>query len=127
MKRRAFLASAAAPFAFAARRPNILLITADDLGLIVGCYGEKRIATPNLDSLAASGVRFTTAYVVQASCSPSRSGMFTGLFGCGYFTTTQKCRRISRVEGLVGFKPGPKWGDMKISPGFGSVAAGEPL
>ena len=57
-----------------------MFVTADDLGLMLSCYGEKRIATPNLDKFAASGVRFTTAYVVQASCSPSRSGMFTGLY-----------------------------------------------
>ena len=61
-------------------RPNILFITADDLGLNLSCYGERRFATPHLDRLAASGVRFTTAYVAQASCSPSRSAMFTGLY-----------------------------------------------
>jgi N-sulfoglucosamine sulfohydrolase len=43
-------------------------------------YGETLIRTPHLDRLADSGVRFRTAYVVQASCSPSRSGMFTGLY-----------------------------------------------
>jgi N-sulfoglucosamine sulfohydrolase len=58
---------------------NVLLITADDLGLQLRCYGESLIQTPNLDKLAASGVQFVTAYVAQASCSPSRSAMFTGL------------------------------------------------
>lgn len=62
------------------KRTNILLVTADDLGLLLSCYGEKRIATPNLDKLGASGVRFEVAYVAQASCSPSRSAMFTGLY-----------------------------------------------
>ncbi len=82
LERRSFLAgAAAAPLIAQSRtRPNVVFITADDLGLMLGCYGEKRIATPNLDRLAASGVRFTTAAVVQASCSPSRSGMFTGLY-----------------------------------------------
>jgi len=82
MLRRSFLAAAGASRLTAqpARRPNILFITADDLGLVLGCYGEKRIRTPHMDRLASSGVRFTTAYVVQASCSPSRSGMFTGLY-----------------------------------------------
>jgi N-sulfoglucosamine sulfohydrolase len=60
-------------------RVNVLLITADDLGLQLSCYGETRIQTPHLDQLAASGVRFQVAYVAQASCSPSRSAMFTGL------------------------------------------------
>lgn len=61
-------------------RPNVLLITADDLGLQLGSYGESVIATPNLDALAGSGVQFEVAYVAQASCSPSRSAMFTGLY-----------------------------------------------
>jgi len=77
MTRRSFLFSSVL---LAQRKPlNVLFITADDLGLYLGCYGEKRIATPNLDRLAASGVQFETAYVAQASCSPSRSAMFTGL------------------------------------------------
>ncbi len=60
-------------------RLNVLFITADDLGLQLGCYGETLIKTPNIDKLAAGGVQFRTAYVAQASCSPSRSAMFTGL------------------------------------------------
>jgi N-sulfoglucosamine sulfohydrolase len=67
----------------AAARPNILLITADDLGLQLSCYGDRVIQTPHLDELAARSVRFTTAYVSQASCSPSRSTMFTGLYPHG--------------------------------------------
>ena len=59
---------------------NVLLITSDDLGLQLSCYGDKVIQTPHLDALAASGVQFDVAYVAQASCSPSRSAMFTGTF-----------------------------------------------
>lgn len=58
---------------------NVLFITTDDLGLELSCYGETLIQTPNMDRLAASGVQFQIAYVAQASCSPSRSAMFTGL------------------------------------------------
>ena len=61
-------------------RPNILLITADDLGLIASCYGDPRVRTPNLDALAARGMLFEHAYVAQASCSPSRSAIFTGRY-----------------------------------------------
>ena len=61
-------------------RLNVLLITADDLGLQLSAYGDDVIKTPNLDALAASGVQFEVAYVAQASCSPSRSAMFTGLY-----------------------------------------------
>ena len=60
--------------------PNVLFITADDLGLQLGCYGDTVIETPELDAFAASGVQFDVAYVAQASCSPSRSAMFTGLY-----------------------------------------------
>lgn len=63
-----------------AERPNVLLITADDLGLQLGCYGDQLADTPNIDRLAADSVQFRTAYVSQASCSPSRSTMFTGLY-----------------------------------------------
>jgi N-sulfoglucosamine sulfohydrolase len=81
MLRRSFLAaSGAAAWGQARKRPNLLFVTSDDLGLVLGCYGERRIVTPSLDKLAASGVRFTTAYVAQASCSPSRSAMLTGLY-----------------------------------------------
>ena len=59
---------------------NVLLITADDLGLQLSTYGDDVIETPNLDALAASGVQFEVAYVAQASCSPSRSAIFTGLY-----------------------------------------------
>lgn len=88
MHRRHFLPAlgaglAAAPARPSARRMNILLITCDDLGLQLGCYGEKRIQTPNMDRLAARGARFETAYVTQASCSPSRSSIFTGLYPHG--------------------------------------------
>ena len=58
---------------------NILFITTDDLGLQLGVYGERRIQTPELDQLAAESARFEVAYVAQASCSPSRSAMFTGM------------------------------------------------
>lgn len=60
--------------------PNVLLITADDLGLQLSCYGDPYIETPEIDAFAETGVKFKTAYVTQASCSSSRSSMFTGLY-----------------------------------------------
>lgn len=69
------------PWARAAEtRPNVVLITADDLGNQLSCYGETRIRTPALDTLAGQGVRFTRAYVTQSSCSSSRSSLLTGLY-----------------------------------------------
>ncbi len=65
---------------FANDRPNILLIISEDNGPELGCYGDRFATTPNLDRLAANGVRFETAYVTQSVCSPSRSSIFTGLY-----------------------------------------------
>lgn len=65
----------------AADRPNILLIVGDDMGYAdVGFHGCKDIPTPNLDALAASGVRFTNGYVSGPYCSPSRAGLMTGRY-----------------------------------------------
>lgn len=65
----------------AADKPNILLIVGDDMGYAdVGFHGCKDIPTPNLDALAASGVRFTNGYVSGPYCSPSRAGLMTGRY-----------------------------------------------
>jgi len=64
---------------FAADKPNVLIIFADDLGYAdIGVHGGKAVPTPNIDALAASGVRCTSGYVTCPYCSPSRAGMLTG-------------------------------------------------
>lgn len=73
-------ALAASNLIAAPRPPNILLITADDLGMQLGCYGEKQIRTPHLDRLAGEGVMFERAYVTASICSPSRSSILKGLY-----------------------------------------------
>jgi arylsulfatase A-like enzyme len=68
---------AAAP---ASSRPNILFILSDDMGYgDVGCYGGKFAPTPNLDRLASEGIRFTHYYSPSPICSPSRTGVTTGM------------------------------------------------
>ncbi len=59
--------------------PNILFILADDLGYgDLGCYGQQRIRTPNIDALSRQGVRFTQAYAGSTVCAPSRCALMTG-------------------------------------------------
>lgn len=61
-------------------RPNIIFILADDLGYgDLGCYGQQKIETPNIDRLAAMGVKFTRFYAGTAVCAPSRCSFMTGL------------------------------------------------
>ncbi|MEO6808435.1 MAG: sulfatase, partial [Isosphaeraceae bacterium] len=63
------------------RPPNIVLVFADDLGYAdVGCFGAKGYTTPNIDRLAAEGIRFTNFYVAQAVCSASRAALLTGCY-----------------------------------------------
>ena len=84
MNRRTFLAalSAGAMAAQTRRKPNIIWFMADDLGWgDVGCYGQKHINTPNIDKLAAEGIRFTDGYAGCTVCAPSRSALMTGLHG----------------------------------------------
>ena len=70
------LACAAEP---AKRPPNIVLLYSDDIGWgDLGCYGAKVIPTPNIDRLAAQGLRFTAGYCTSATCTPSRYSLLTG-------------------------------------------------
>ncbi|MFE2021909.1 sulfatase-like hydrolase/transferase [Streptomyces sp. NPDC059499] len=94
--RRQFLAGSAAALGTAAlsaapaaaaghpggRRPNIVVLLADDLGYgDLGAYGQQLIHTPRLDQLAVEGTRFTQAYSAAAVCAPSRASLLTGLHG----------------------------------------------
>lgn len=75
-----FLVLTVSAYAIDDKRPNIVMIVADDHGLdAIGAYGNKVIQTPNLDQLAAEGARFSNAFATVSSCSSSRSVMLTGL------------------------------------------------
>ncbi len=76
--------------AYSAAKPNVLLILVDDLKPALGCYGDTVAKTPNIDALAARGMRFDLAYCNQAVCAPSRFTLMlgshstsTGLYGLG--------------------------------------------
>ncbi len=84
----------------AAERPNIVFILADDLGYgDLGCYGQKNFATPNIDRMAAEGLRFTQHYAGSTVCAPSRACLMTGLHtGHGW----------QRANGAVGLRVDPQ-------------------
>jgi len=124
MDRREFLQTTAtgligASLAPAKRLPNIVLVLADDLGYgDLGCYGQKRTRTPNLDRMAAEGVRFSQAYAGSTVCAPSRCCLMTGLhtghsrtrgnkspdlpLRCEDVTVTELLKRAGYRTGLFG-------------------------
>ncbi len=84
-------------------RPNIILMVADDHGIeALGCYGNPVIKTPNLDQLAAEGVKFNNAFCTTASCAASRSVILTGLQNHtnGTYGHAHKHHHFSCLEGV---------------------------
>src|SRR5688572_3574893 len=77
------------------RRPNVLLLVSDDLNNLLGCYGDRTAKTPNIDRLAARGVRFERAYCQFPLCGPSRNSFLTGLYpnSTGIFANGQIFRQ----------------------------------
>jgi len=83
-------------------KPNIVYVLADDLGYAeVGCYGQKKIRTPNIDKLASQGMKFTQHYSGNPVCAPSRCTLMTGLH-----TGHSQIRGNKQVGGKEGWKLG---------------------
>lgn len=122
----AFLCAECAPLQAADRPPNIIFIVADDLGYgDLGCYGQTKIRTPNLDRLAAEGIRFTQHYSGSPVCAPSRCVLMTGLHPGhapirdnrevqpeGQFALAAGTQTLARVLQQAGYATGAfgKWG-----------------
>ncbi|MFN4999959.1 MAG: sulfatase-like hydrolase/transferase, partial [Akkermansiaceae bacterium] len=65
----------------AAEKPNVIVIMADDLGYgDASCYGATALKTPNIDRLAAGGIRFTSGYCSASTCTPTRFSLLTGTY-----------------------------------------------
>lgn len=105
----------------APRRPNIILILADDLGYgDLGCYGQAKIKTPNIDKLAEEGIRFTSFYAGSTVCAPSRAALMLGrhtghvnIRGNGKGQALQPAEvTVAQVLKAAGYRTGiiGKWG-----------------
>jgi arylsulfatase A-like enzyme len=94
------------PFAAFCQKPNIVWITIEDTSPeFIGCYGNSQVKTPNIDALAAVGIRFTNAFSTNTVCSPSRHTIITGIRtvedGCGNHRSTFKIPAY--VKGFVSY------------------------
>ena len=90
----------------AGSQPNIIYILADDLGYAeLGCYGQKKIKTPNIDQLAADGMRFTQHYCGNAVCAPSRCVLMTGKHpGRAYVRNNRKAKLPEEILNKYGME-----------------------
>ena len=87
-----------------ARKPNIVFILADDLGWTdLACYGSGYYATPNLDRMAAAGMKFTDGYTCGPNCQPTRAALMSGQYGprTGIYTVGATSRFDSSKRPLV--------------------------
>ncbi|MCH8829651.1 MAG: sulfatase, partial [Planctomycetes bacterium] len=97
------------------KRKNVVVFVVDDQGFQAGCYGNKVIKTPNIDRLAAAGVRFTRAHCTTASCSASRSVLMSGLYnhatghyghahGYNHFSTYESVKSLPVILANAGYR-----------------------
>lgn len=90
------------------QRPNIVLITADDLGYgDLSGYGRADFQTPQLDRLAAQGTRFTQAYSIAPICTPTRVGLMTGRYPARYLVGLREPLTLSPADSKLGLEPSP--------------------
>jgi arylsulfatase A-like enzyme len=89
----------------AAERPNILWLVAENIDLDLGCYGERLVATPNLDRLAAEGMRYTRVFATAPVCAPSRSAFMTGQYQTSTGTHPMRAHRDDAFRLPPGVRP----------------------
>ena len=91
------------------KRPNILWLAGENIKLDLGCYGEKLVYTPNLDRLAAEGVRYTRVFATNPACAPSRSAFFTGMYQTTIDTHPMRSHRDDAFRLPPGVRPITHW------------------
>ena len=80
------------------QRPNILWVSCEDISPDLGCYGDSYAVTPNIDKLAAEGVRYTNAYAHAGVCAPARSGLITGMYPTTIGTHHMRCKGVPPAQ-----------------------------
>ena len=90
-------------------RPNILWIVSENFSLDFGCYGAKDVRTPNVDHLAAGGVRYTHAFSTASVCAPSRSAFMTGMYQTSTDTHNMRSHRNDDFQLPPGVRPLTHW------------------
>lgn len=88
-----------------AKRPNILWLIGENICLDLGCFGAKEVSTPNLDRLAAEGVRYSRVFATNPACAPSRSAFFTGMYQTSTGTMHMRSHRDDGFRLPEGVKP----------------------
>jgi len=91
---REFKFPAKLPVVLEGRRPNILWVSCEDTSPDLGCYGVSYAVSPNIDALAAQGVRYTNVYTHAGVCAPSRSGIITGMYPTTIGTHHMRCNGV---------------------------------
>ncbi len=76
------------------QRPNILWVSCEDISPDLGCYGDSYAVTPNIDRLAAQGVRYSKVYAHAGVCAPVRSGIITGMYPTTIGTHHMRCKGV---------------------------------
>lgn len=102
-------AQAAKTAATGAKHPNILWLVGENIKLDLGCYGAKLVRTPNLDRLAAEGVRYTRVFSTNPACAPSRSAFFTGMYQTTTDTHPMRSHRADTFRLPPGVRPVTHW------------------
>lgn len=93
----------------AADRPNILWLVGENISHDLGCYGAKHVHTPNLDRLAAEGMRFTQVFATNPACAPSRSAFMLGMYQTTTDTHHMRSHRTDDFRLPKGVRPVTHW------------------